>query len=319
VTGAPGGNAPLRVAVASDYAHELIERLAGQTPEGTGFLALSGDDASIAMDSLDDVQIAFGAPDRLVEVLPRLPSVRWVQSTWAGVTPLLRQPRRDFCLTGVKGIFGIAMAEYVLGWSLALRRSVLHHAQNRRWDFRRDAGLSGLCLGIAGTGSIGQAVAERCAPFFAEVVGLNRDGRDVPGFARCFPTAERLAFGEGIDVLALVLPDTPATDGLVDGALIGRLRHGAILINGGRANALVLDDALAALESAQLEAAVLDVFEKEPLPDDSPLWSVPGLYITSHSAAPTSLDAIADLFIDNLERYRAGRPLEGMIDFERGY
>jgi len=318
-TGPAAAAAPQRVAVVSAYADELAARLRDRLPAGVRPVLLSGADGAASCEALDDVRIAFGAPDRLVEVLPRLPALRWVQSTWAGVTHLLKQPRRDFCLTGVKGLFGVAMAEYVLGWSLALRRSVLHHANTGRWDFRRDAGLSGLRLGIAGTGSIGQAVAERCAPFFAGVVGLNRDGRDVAGFDRCFATAERLAFADGVDVLAMLLPDTSATDGLVDGALIGRLRRGALLINAGRANALVLEDGLAALESAQLDAAVLDVFDREPLPDDSPLWSVRGLYITSHSAAPTSLDAIVDLFLDNLERYRAGLPLEGLIDFDRGY
>lgn len=314
---------PGQVALASPYAAELRARLQHALPADVELLELPargtpGDNAGLAQ-ALQRVEVALGAPDCLLPWLPDLPALRWVQSTWAGVAPLVTQPRRGFQLTGVKGLFGASMSEYVLGWSLALRRSILHYATTARWEFRRDAGLASLRLGIAGTGSIGAEVARRCAPFFQEVVGLNSDGRERPGFVRCFATRDRLAFAEGLDVLALVLPATSATDDLVDGALLDRLNRGAILINGGRSNALRLPDALAALEGGRLSNMVLDVFEHEPLADDDPLWSVPGLYITSHSAAPTSLDAIAGLFLANLARFQAGRPLQGLVDFERGY
>ncbi|MEM1190316.1 MAG: NAD(P)-dependent oxidoreductase [Pseudomonadota bacterium] len=307
---------PLGIAVASDYAAQLRDALVPLLPDSIDVIEAG---AATPDAALSEVEVLFGAPDRIVALLPRLPALRWVQSTWAGITPLVAQPRRDFQLTGVKGIFGAYMAEYVLGWSLALRRSILHYAASTHWDFRRDDGLAGLRLGIAGTGSIGAEVARRCAPFFSEVVGLNSDGRRVEGFARCYGTGERLAFGAGLDVLALVLPDTPGTDGLVDAALLDGLASGAILINGGRANALVLDDALSALEGNRLSAMVLDVFDEEPLARESPLWRLPGLYITSHSAAPTSLDAVTKLFLANLQRYCSGSELEGVIDLERGY
>ena len=266
-----------------------------------------------------EADIALGAPDQLAPLLLRMPRLRWVQSTWAGVTPFLQAPRRDYQLTAAKGIFGAAMSEYVLGWILALERSVLRHAVARQWDDRSDRGLSGLRLGIAGVGSIGQEVARRCAPFFAEVIGLNSDGRDAPGCTRCYATAERLAFADGLDVLAMILPATAGTTRLVDATMLAALRRGAILINGGRANALDHDAAVAALESGQLSAAVLDVLEREPLPASDPLWSVPGLYITSHTAAPTDTAAIARLFLANLRRYLAGEALYGTVDFARGY
>ncbi|MEE4279557.1 MAG: D-2-hydroxyacid dehydrogenase [Halieaceae bacterium] len=314
----PGrGGDGLYIALASPYSAELAACLEGRLPPA----AVLVDAASAAADAsaLARAEIAFGAPDRLLACLPAMPALRWMQSTWAGVTPLIRQPRRDFVLTGVKGVFGRSMAEYVLGWSLALRRSILHYASASRWEFRRDAGLSTLSLGVAGAGSIGAEVALRCAPFFARVVGLNSDGRDVEGFDRCFAAGERCAFARGVDVLAILLPDTPSTTGLIDAAVLRSLNPGAIVINAGRANALVLDDALEALRIEQLSAAVLDVFEKEPLPDDSPLWTTPRLHITSHSAAPTSIDDVTDLFCANLERYLSGRELFGRIDMDRGY
>jgi phosphoglycerate dehydrogenase-like enzyme len=313
----------VNIALASPYAAELRARLDDALPADAELIELpekgrGGADAGRGQ-ALQHVEVALGAPDYLLPWLPDLPALRWVQSTWAGIAPLVEQPRRDFQLTGVKGLFGPSMSEYVLGWTLALRRSILHYASTARWEFRRDAGLAPLRLGIAGTGSIGSEVARRCAPFFREVVGLNSDGSERPGFARCFATADRHAFAAGLDVLVLILPATPATDDLIDGELLDRLNRGAILINGGRANSLRLPDALAALESGRLSNMVLDVFDREPLADDDPLWCVPGLYITSHSAAPTSLDAIAAVFLANLSRFRAGTPLQGLVDFQRGY
>jgi len=308
------------VALASPYAAELVARLHAELPADVELLELSEEGrGGIDGGLLRQAEVALGAPDSLLPWLPELPALRWVQSTWAGIAPFIDQPRRDFLLTGVKGLFGASMSEYVLGWTLALRRSILHYASTAHWEFRRDAGLAPLRLGIAGTGSIGVEVAQRCAPFFREVVGLNSDGGDRSGFARCFASSDRHTFAQGLDVLALILPSTPATDDLVDAEFLGCLNRGAILINGGRSNALCLSDALAALEGGQLSSMVLDVFEQEPLADTDPLWSVPGLYITSHSAAPTSLEAIANLFLANLARFRAGGQLQGLVDFERGY
>lgn len=311
------GNHVSTVALVSPNAAELAAAIAPALPGDVALrTATTGgelDDDGLAAD------IAFGAPDQLAPLLDRLPRLRWVQSTWAGITPFLEQPRRDYLLTGAKDIFGAAMSEYVLGWILALERSVIRHATAHHWDDRRDRGLGELRLGIAGVGSIGREVARRCAPFFAEIVGLNSDGRDVPGCARCYASRERLAFADGLDALAMLLPATPATTLLVDAALLAAMRPGAIVVNGGRANALDQAAALGALETGHLSAVVLDVMPREPLPADDPLWTVPGLYITSHTAAPTDTQAIANLFLANLRRYRAGEPLAGLIDFARGY
>lgn len=266
-----------------------------------------------------DADLALGEPEALASLLPKMPRLRWVQSTWAGVTPLLEVPRSDYLLSGVKGIFGQTMSEYVLGWLLALNRGVLSHAVARSWQSPPERGLSSLRLGIAGMGSIGSAVAERCAPFFREVVGLNRSGSPVVSCARCHDLTRIEEFATGLDALVLLLPDTPSTTNLVDGAVLERLGEGAVVINAGRGNALDLDAALSALESKRLSALVLDVFVDEPLADADPLWAVPGVYITSHSAAPTDFAALVELFLDNLQRFLDGREPLGLIDFTRGY
>jgi phosphoglycerate dehydrogenase-like enzyme len=306
-----------RVLLLSPRADEIETQLRPWLPADVELLVAAEPEA--VPDRALDADVAFGAPDQLAELLPRLPSLRWLQSTWAGVTPLIAQPRRDFILTNARGIFGAAMSEYVLGWVLALERSILRHAAARRWDPQLDRGLGQLRLGVAGIGSIGAEVVRRAAPFFCETVGLNSDGRAVPGCARVYSSRQIGDFAAGLDVLVMLLPATTATDGLVNAEVLAALADGAILINAGRANSLVLSDTLRALESGRLSAVVLDVFEEEPLADDDPLWALPGLYITSHTAAPTETPAIVRLFLENLARLRNGKTLIGRIDFERGY
>ncbi|WOJ94478.1 NAD(P)-dependent oxidoreductase [Congregibacter variabilis] len=309
------------ITVVSSRVEALKEALQGtlaqRIPEDVSFCYYSD------IKSLDEkglcAEIALGAPDVLAPLLEHMPNLRWLQSTWAGVTPFFEVPRRDYVLTGVKDIFGASMSEYALGWVLAIERSVLAHANARQWNFRIDRGLSELRVGVAGVGSIGTAVAAAFSDFVKEVRGLNSNGRLVEGCSACFATVNRQEFAQALDVLIMILPDTPATDGLVDAHMLGKLAPGAIVINVGRANALDLPAALNALGSGQLRALVLDVLDKEPLADDDPLWSTAGVYITSHTAAPTPMESIAGVFLDNLQRYRKGEALDGVIDFERGY
>jgi len=314
----PGNTCPMpQLLVVSQHARRYAELLAAR-----GLVELKArycETVEEARAHCEGAEILFGAPDLLAPLLEHCPRLRWVQSSWAGVTPLLACPRRDYQLTGVKNIFGPLMSEYVLGWLLAIERNILHRSQQRHWDNSPDGSLQGKLAGILGTGSIGRHVAASCAAFGMQVRGLNSDGRSVDGFDDCFPTGQVEQFAEGLDYLVALLPDTAATTGLVDASLLGRLRHSAILINAGRANCLVLEDTLAALASGQLRHAVLDVLPTEPLPEGDPLWQVKGLSITSHTAAPTGISAIVEVFCDNYARFVAGEPLLYPVDFRRGY
>ncbi len=267
----------------------------------------------------DAADILFGPPDAIVPLLDRLPQLRWVQSSWAGIKPLVDHPRRDYLLTGVRGIFGQPMAEFVLGWLLALERRIIERAIDNNWDGRIEPGVRGRRLGILGSGDIGQAVARACAALGIDVVGLNSDGRAVEGFRACYAMAEREVFADGLHYLLGLLPDTGATNDMVDATLLGRLAPGAIFINAGRANSVVDKDLLAALDAGQLRAAVLDVTRQEPLPETHPFWATENLYLTSHTAAPTTAAAIVGVFVENYRRYQRGESVVQAVDFTRGY
>ena len=265
------------------------------------------------------VEVVVGAPADLVAIIPRCPQLRWVQSTWAGIDAIAHFASEALHITPLKGVFGPAMTEYVMGWLLAIERNVISRASHTQWTPSLEPRIAGKRLGIMGTGGIGTAIALAAKAFGLEVIGLNSDGRAVDGFAACYPSADRLAFAERLDYLVSVLPQTSQTDNLVDEVLLKRLNPRAIVINAGRGNAVVEAHLIASLTAGRLRAAVLDVFREEPLPPDDPLWSTPGVHITSHTAGPTPDEAVAEVFESNFERYIAGQPLTDAVRAGRGY
>ena len=275
-----------------------------------------------ALDRYAGEPILFGSPLMISEVLPNMPEVKWVQSTWAGVTPLIDIERRDYVLTGIRGIFGSQMSEYVLGYLLAHELDIFARREEQRehrWEYRASGTLRGKRIGIMGTGSIGRAIAETAAGFGMTVTGLSRTGADKAPFESVYPAAKIGEFLPGLDYLVSVLPHIPATDNLLNAETLALLPPGAYFINVGRAN-VVDDDALvAALAEGKLAGAVLDVFDEEPLPGSSPLWDVPNLIVTAHIAATSHPELIVPIFVDNYRRYVAGKPLVDVIDFELGY
>ena len=265
------------------------------------------------------VEIVVGAPPDLAAIIPRCPQLRWVQSTWAGIDAIAHFASETLQITPLKGVFGPAMTEYVMGWLLAIERNVISRASQKYWAPSPEPRITGKRLGIMGTGGIGTAIALAAKPFGLEVFGLNSDGHAVKGFTTCYRSTDRLAFSEGLDYLVSVLPQTSQTDNLIDHEVLMRLNPRAVVINVGRGNAVVEADLIASLNGGHLRAAVLDVFREEPLPKDDPLWSTPGVYITSHTAGPTPDEAIAEVFKRNLELYRAGQPLTDAVHAHRGY
>ena len=265
------------------------------------------------------VEVLVGAPPDLAAIFPRCPQLRWVQSTWAGIDAIAHFASESLHITPLKGVFGPAMTEYVMGWLLAIERNVISRASHTQWTPTLEPRITGKRMGIMGTGGIGTAIALAAKAFGLEVIGLNSDGRAVEGFDACYPSADRVAFAEGLDYLVSVLPQTSQTDNLIDHEVLMRLNPGAIVINAGRGNAVMEAELIASLDVGHLRAAVLDVFREEPLPPDDPLWSASGVHITSHTAGPTPDEAIGEVFERNLKRYIAGEALTDAVQPGRGY
>jgi phosphoglycerate dehydrogenase-like enzyme len=275
-----------------------------------------------ALSAYDGESVLFGNPAQIAPLLDEWPDIEWVQSSWAGVTPLIEASRRDYILTGVKGVFGPQMSEYVFGYLLAheLRIRERQAAQKRRQWFHDHSGvLEGKTIGIMGTGSIGAHIAGTAEAFSMTAIGLSRSGDAVPPFEQVFRTRDLHEFLTRCNYLVAALPDTRATDKLLDGDTLPLLPTGAVFINVGRSNVVDDDALIKALRTGQLGAAALDVFDIEPVPQDSPLWATPNLSITAHIAAISHPLLIVPIFVDNFRRYRANEPLRYRVDFDEGY
>jgi phosphoglycerate dehydrogenase-like enzyme len=258
-----------------------------------------------------------------VAALPAMTALRWVQLTWAGVERMLDPTlRRDYVLTNIRGVFGPLMSEYVFGYLLAHERKIvprLDAQRQGRWDATLPGTLQGKTLGLAGVGSIGSHLARTARHFGMRVHGYTRSSEDSPDVDRYYHGDDKTAFASGLDYLVAVLPNTGTTRRLIDASMLEALPPHAVLINAGRGDTVDTGALMRGLHERRLAAAVLDVFEEEPLPADHPLWHTPNVLITSHTAAPSFPADIVGVFVANYRRYVAGEPLHHRVDFERGY
>jgi phosphoglycerate dehydrogenase-like enzyme len=267
--------------------------------------------------------IALGAPSMIAKELGNLPNLKWVQSTWAGVEPLLDPSlQRDYILTNARGVFGGLMSEFVFGYLLAHERKIVEliQAQQRKeWKHFLTGTLRGKTIGLLGVGSIGTEVA-RTAKFFGMTVrGYTRSSEDCEFVDEYFHVGELLKFANGLDYLVSILPNTKNTRKLVDADLLSALPPHCVFINVGRGSAVDETALIDALENDKLAGAVLDVFEQEPLPKEHPFWETKNLQMTFHTSAPSFPEDIAKVFIENYRLYIEGKPLKYQVDFERGY
>jgi phosphoglycerate dehydrogenase-like enzyme len=303
---------------ADDY-RRLIED--ARLPQLEIVSATSRDDLSPSAAAVCDV--VLGEPTLICKILMRLPAVRWVQATWAGVEPLLDPSlRRDYVLTNARGVFGGLMSEYVFAYLLAHERLIFEKqaSQDRgRWDPTPPGTLRGKQIGLLGVGSIGAALARTARHFGMRVKGYTRASESCADVHAYFHGDDRAAFAADLDYLVSVVPNTARTERLVDAPLLAALPPRAVFINPGRGS--VVDEAALAdaLRSGRLAGAVLDVFQQEPLPSDHVLWRTPRVRITSHTAALSAPGDIAPVFVENYQRWIAGEPLRHRVDFERGY
>ena len=152
------------------------------------------------------VEVVVGAPPDLAAIIPRCPQLRWVQSTRAGIDAIAHFASETLQITPLKGVFGPAMTEYVMGWLLAIERNVISRASHTAWTPTLDPRITGKRMGIMGAGGIGTAIALVAKAFGLEVMGLNSDGRAVEGFTACYPSTDRLALQKGSIIWSACCP-----------------------------------------------------------------------------------------------------------------
>jgi phosphoglycerate dehydrogenase-like enzyme len=289
-----------------------------------------------------DVEVLFSSHPPAE--LSRTPRLRWLQMGVAGVEhlDLVGLERAGIRVTNASGIHAIPIAEYVLGMLLHIAKGVEERqASQRQHDWPRDSRLAGRLLRgrtilIVGYGNVGREIGRVAHAMGMRILAVKataaRERRsrfrvagtgDPPGRLpdRVVKPADLAAAASEADYVVVTTPATPATRGLVSASVLRAMRPDAWLINVGRGVCVDTAALEAALRAGSIGGAVLDVFEEEPLPVDSPFWDLPNCIVTPHISGgpPGAFDLLSHLLVDNLTRYVDGRPLLNVVSARRGY
>lgn len=307
---------------------EHIEAVRAAAPDADVQVIRSPDDwESRKAELAPRVDILLGL--RPIDDLTALPRLRWIQQTGAGADWLLSSPavaESEVVLTNASGVHAIPIAEHILALMLTLSRRIHRFVRAQRdheWFRRGRLGeLDGSTMGIVGLGAIGEKTAEKARGLNMKVLGLRRDP------TRASPHVDRMFGPDGLlDLLAesdwvvLCAAMTPETRGLIGERELRAMKETAYLINIARGGIVQQKSLIQALDQGWIAGAGLDVFEREPLPEDSPLWDMRNVVITPHfaGATPHYADRVIEIFAENLRRDRAGEPLLNVVDKRLAY
>jgi phosphoglycerate dehydrogenase-like enzyme len=306
----------------SEKTREWAARLAAAVPDVTVVVAEDQDEAARHVAGAD---AAFGTmPPALLRQATRL---RWIQAPQAAPPAGYYSPEliaHPAVVTNVREIYNDHIGAHVMAFVLAFARGLHHYLPlqlRREWrPAPLDTGVIHLPEAtalIVGVGGIGAETARLAAAFGMRVLAVDARRRDAP------PGVAELHGPEALDTLLpradfviLTVPHTPATEGFMNRARFQRMKRAAFFINIGRGMTTRLDDLVAALRAGEIAGAALDVFEQEPLPADHPLWTMPGVLITPHTAGfgPYLDERRFEILLDNTRRFAAGTPLRNVVD-----
>jgi glyoxylate/hydroxypyruvate reductase A len=262
-------------------------------------------------------------------LLATLPNLRAIFSLGAGVDHVMSDPALPAVpiVRIVDPDLTARMTEYVvLHVLLHQRRMPLYGKQQREriWREHADPSAAEVRVGLMGVGVLGRAAASALTPLGFQLAGWSQSAKSIAGVAMFAGRGELTRFVARTDILVCLLPLTPETRGILRYDLLRALARdgalgGPVLINAGRGGLQVETDILRALDDGTLVGASLDVFEQEPLPTASPLWSHPRVYVTPHNAAQSDPRALAKYVLAQIERHERGLPLENVVNRMRGY
>lgn len=257
--------------------------------------------------------------------LAKLPKLKAIVSIGAGIDHVLADtelPKHIPIIRTVGTDLTLYMREYVALHVLRHHRNRPAQARNQHakgWEAVLAPPATRRRVGVMGLGNLGRAAAQMLAALGFETVGWARSEKQIDGVT-CYAGADQFdAFLQGTEILVNLLPLTPETAGILNADLFAKMPKEACLINCARGQHLVEEDLLAALEAGQIAQATLDVFHIEPLPQDHPFWTHPGVTVTPHIASRIDADTGSRIIAENLKRFEATGTVDDIADSERGY
>jgi phosphoglycerate dehydrogenase-like enzyme len=309
---------------------EAVERLRERFPHVTFVHAVDDDTRAGA---LVDCDVAYTWILSAAEAATAT-RLKWVHSSAVAVETMALPElfARQILVSNSRGVQATPIAEHVFAVMLALAKQlpfILEHQRERRWAQNDVTGerlpflLRGRTLGLIGVGTIGSEIALLGDAFGMHVAAVRRrvSTGAVAGVHEMLSYGDLDTLLERADVLVIAAPLTPETTGMIGTPQFARMKRGALLINVGRAKIVDHLALNAALRSGHLGGASLDVFHREPLPGDDPLWSAPNVILTPHTSGfrQGHWDDVIELFADNLRRFERGEPLRFRVEPSLGY
>jgi phosphoglycerate dehydrogenase-like enzyme len=299
---------------------------------GAGVEVRIGKTAADLGDAVGRAKVLFnwsGTRSEIKNVLETAPNLEWIHARYAGLDGLLFPEliEHKVPLTNGRGTFSQSLGEFVicgaLYWAKDLPRMLRAKAE-RRWDVFNVHELSCQTIGIVGHGDIGRAIARRAKAFGMRVLALRRNPARREGdedVDYVYATADLHKMLPECDYVVVAAPLTPDTKHMMSTAEFNAMKREAIIMNVGRGP--VIDEAAMAeaLRTGRIRGAALDVFEVEPLPNDSPLWGMENVLISAHTADHTKdwLNDAVHFFLEQFARWRKGEPLKNPVDKSAGY
>ena len=259
--------------------------------------------------------------DGLAASLAQRPQLPWVQLPFAGIEPFLPVLDHDRTWTCGKGVYAEPVAEMALGLLLACFRDLQRYARATSWGSDHGRNLLGARVTVLGGGAITTSLLRLLGGFGCHVTVVTRHPRPIEGADAVVGSDQLHRVAGRTDALVLALALTPETERVVDADMLAALPQDAVLVNVARGEHVDTDALVTALRDGRLRAAGLDVTDPEPLPDGHPLWDLPGVLITPHTANTKAMGRplLAARVRENVRRRIAGEPLLGLVDPDLGY
>ena len=282
----------------------------------------------VTQEDVDWAQVILGNVP--AAMLHGSPALEWLQTNSAGVEAYI-QPgvlAGDTLLTNATGAYGLAIAEHMLGMLLELFKKLELYRDAQKSGAWQSQGavkaVYGSTVLVLGMGDIGGEFAARCKALGAKVIGVRRSPRPCPEYADEVHLLEDLdSLLPQADVVAVTLPGTDATRGLMSRERLAKMKEGAVLLNVGRGFIVDTEALCDALERGHLSGTGVDVTDPEPLPPTHRLWNIPTAVVTPHISGFYHLrethERIVGIFLENLRHFQAGEPLRNLVDFATGY
>lgn len=321
------GDYPPQILVLGAEASNPPQGIESITQNASVSFARDGEALSRRLPGTDALFVWDFRSDELQQAWEWADSLKWVHVAGAGVDAVLfpELVESSVTLTNSRGVFDRPIAEYVIGLMLTFAKgfvATIGHQRGKQWVHRETETLSGKRLLVVGAGPIGREIARTARALGMHAQGVARSGRERDEDFDRVISDEFL--GEALpeaDYIVVAAPLTERTRGMFDWGRFAQMKPGARFINVGRGPIVDEDALLEALESGELSGAALDVFQNEPLPQDSPLWEAEGMFVSPHMSGDFVgwLDALGELFTENFGRWTRNEPLLNVVDKRRGY